>query len=80
MVYVGTRKWRYGYMLMSHMAATTLEELHQMADKLGIDRKHFQDKPGQPHYDICQTRKALAIDYGAVLVKDSEIINLWKTQ
>lgn len=50
MVYIGTKKYPYGRMIMSHMIADSLEELHEMADHLGI-RKYFQDKPGKPHYD-----------------------------
>lgn len=65
MVYIGTRKYPYGRMLMSHMAADTLEELHEMADRIGVNRKHFQYKPGRPHYDICQKKKAKAIEFGA---------------
>jgi hypothetical protein len=51
-VYVGTREYKYGRMLMSHMAADTLEELHQMAKNVGVAKRHFQDKQGKPHYDI----------------------------
>ena len=52
---------------MSHMIADSDEELHAMADKIGVDRRWFQ-KPGTPgrHYDITKTKRAEAIAAGAV--------------
>ncbi len=67
-------------MIMSHMAADTLEELHQMADNIGVDRRHFQNKPGKPHYDICQQMKRKALKLGAKEVNDRELITLYKNQ
>ena len=43
MVYVDDYNAPYGRMTMCHMMADTLEELHAMADKIGIARKWFQD-------------------------------------
>lgn len=79
-VYVDKMKAKYGRMIMSHMIADSLDELHEMADKLGINRKWYQDKK-VPHYDICQSKKALAIHHGAVLSdrrKMVELIRFWK--
>lgn len=76
MVYIGTREYKYGNMKMSHMIADTLDELHEMADKLLIDRKHFQDKRGKPHYDICKKNKQKAILFGAILISDKEIVKI----
>ena len=80
MVYVGTREYKLGRMIMSHMAADTLNELHQMAHSIGIDLKWFQDKPNKPHQDICKTKKVLAIQNGAKLVDDKEIIKMWQNE
>lgn len=41
---------------MSHMFADSISELHFAAGLIGIEN-HFQDKPGRPHYDICQSNK-----------------------
>lgn len=63
-VYVDKAKNPYGKMLMSHLIADSLEELHEAAFKIGIQRKWFQDKD-MPHYDICQSKKKLLMDiYG----------------
>ena len=67
-VYVDSGKYPYRNMLMCHMFADTLKELHEMADKIGINRKWFQDKKILPHYDICQSKKKLAIQNGAEAV------------
>lgn len=75
MVYVGTREYPLGRMKMSHMMADTQEELHGMADKLGLDRRHFQNKK-RPHYDVSKKFKARAISYGAKLVNDRFLITL----
>lgn len=78
MVYIGKNKYKYGRMIMSHMGADTLDQLHGMAFILGIDEKHFQDKKGKPHYDICQSKKSEALKYANVKeVSDKELIKLW---
>lgn len=71
---MGTREYKLGRMKMSHMIASSLEELHDMADQLGIDRNFFQDKKGKPHYDICKSNKMKALSLGAIEVNDREII------
>lgn len=47
--------------VMCHMIADTEEELHAMADKIGVQRKWFQGD----HYDITKTKRALAVKAGA---------------
>lgn len=66
-VYADDMNCKYGRMIMSHMLADTEYELHEMADAIGIDRKHHQC-PGGPksHYDICFRKKALALRLGAI--------------
>ena len=55
--------------VMSHMIADTDDELHAMADKIGVARKWFQ----RDHYDITQSKKALAIKHGARAITLREI-------
>lgn len=54
-------------MLMCHMVADTLDELHEMAVKLGV-RRYFQAHPRHPHYDICNSKREMAISQGAIPV------------
>ena len=64
-VYVDSAKHPFRGMLMHHLMADSLDELHDMAHRIGMKRIWFQDR-GTPHYDICQTRRALAIKLGAI--------------
>lgn len=47
--------------VMCHMIADNEEELHAMADKIGVARKWYQGD----HYDIAKTKRVLAIENGA---------------
>ncbi|MCK4121385.1 DUF4031 domain-containing protein [Ralstonia pseudosolanacearum] len=71
-VYVDDMAAPYGRMLMFHMVADTDDELHAMADKIGVARRWHQ-KAGTPHshYDICKAKRALAVAHGAVEVDRS---------
>lgn len=66
-VYVDDMRAKFGRMVMCHMIADTDEELHAMADRIGVARKWFQ-KPGteRRHYDIALSKRALAVAAGAV--------------
>lgn len=72
-VYVDQPLYRFGRMQMCHMVADSISELHQMADILGIRRKWFQNKR-LPHYDICKSKRSLAISNGAVEVDSKTIV------
>lgn len=49
------------------MIADTTEELHAMADRIGVRRRWFQEKSGpDEHYDIALSKRALAVKFGAV--------------
>lgn len=79
MVYVGNLEFPYKRMLMSHMMADTEEELHLMADKIGVARKWYQNhKDSLPHYDICKSKKLLAISFGAEQVTDRWLVTHFK--
>lgn len=65
-VYVDASVYGYGRMVMCHMIADTPEELHAMADKIGVARKWFQTKASFPHYDIAKSKRVLAVREGAV--------------
>lgn len=56
-----------------HMMADSLEELHQMAESIGLRREWFQDHPLHPHYDLHPLARALAVQQGAVEVSSIEM-------
>jgi len=65
----------YGWKLgpSCHMTADTLEELHEMADKIGMKRSWFQkSKKDVPHYDLVASRRKLAVKYGAIELTRNE--------
>lgn len=68
MVYVDAPRYKYGRMVMCHMTADSEEELHAMADLIGIQRKWYQNKTPHWHYDICKSKRGSAIAAGACLV------------
>lgn len=76
MVLIGKRKYKYGRMFLSHMVSDDINELHSMAARIGVDKKHFQNSK-RPHYDICQEKKKLALLYGANEVDDRTIVTLF---
>lgn len=81
MVYIDSYNAPYRGMIMCHMASPNIEELHNMADAIGINRKWFQDVGKgtsfyHPHYDVCKSKKLLAIKLGATEVSDRELIKL----
>lgn len=65
---------RFGRMKMSHMIADTEEELHAMADKIGVARRWYQ----RDHYDVAMSARAKAVFFGAkeILYKDCGLMML----
>lgn len=55
---------QFGRMRMSHMIADTEEELHAMADAIGIARRWYQGD----HYDIGVAKRNMATARGAIPV------------
>lgn len=67
-VYVDSAIYGYGRMIMCHMLADTPDELHAMADRIGVARRWYQQPPKASfwHYDIAKGKRALAIEAGAI--------------
>lgn len=65
-VYVDDHAAPYGRMVMHHMLADTDEELHAMADKIGVARRWHQNGMSGSHYDISKGKRDLAVEFGAI--------------
>lgn len=72
-VYVDDMQAPFGTMVMCHMLADTDDELHAMADIIGVSRRWHQHA-GTPksHYDIAINKRALAVKAGAVEITMSQ--------
>jgi hypothetical protein len=80
-VYVDPARHAFGRMIMCHMMADTTDELLAMADKIGVDRKWIQ-KAGTAyeHFDIAKSKRALAVDAGAIEVSSRDIGKLIRSR
>lgn len=67
-VYVDDMACPYGRMIMFHMIADADDELHAMADLIGVSRRWWQSpvRTSGSHYDICKAKRERAIRAGAV--------------
>lgn len=66
-VYVDKARHGFGRMIMCHMVADTTDELLEMADRIGVQRKWIQQAGTyHEHFDICQSKRALAVSAGAI--------------
>ena len=58
---------QFGRMKMSHLIADTTEELLEMVDKIGVQRKWIQHAGTKhEHFDISMAKRELAIKQGAI--------------
>ena len=64
-------------MVMCHMLADSLDELHAMASKIGLKREWFQPK-STPHYDVSLTKRKQALEQGAQEIDRAQVVALTK--
>lgn len=65
--YVDIPRWKRGKTPSGHLIADSLEELHALAETVGIDRrKWFQEHAVVPHYTLLEYQRDAAIAAGAV--------------
>lgn len=56
-----------------HLLADTPDELHEIADQLGVPRRFFQDHPWRWHYDLPSHLRDEAVRLGAVEITMHEV-------
>jgi hypothetical protein len=72
-IYVDQARNPFRGMLMCHMVADTLDELHAMAAAIGMPRRAYQPR-SFPHYDVPLDRRARALALGAIEVDRRGIV------
>jgi Protein of unknown function (DUF4031) len=73
-VYVDRAMHRFGRMVMGHMIADSLDELHAMADAIGLRREWFQGQASCPHYDVSISKRVVACQRGAIACDRHEFV------
>lgn len=68
---------RLGRMKMSHMIADSTEELLEMADRIGLNRRWLQDSgSSREHFDVSLSFREKAVAAGAVEISMRELANM----
>ena len=76
-VYVDNMRSRVGRLVLCHMMADTTEELHAMADRIGMKRHWCQyEGTDREHYDVSLAKRALALRYGAVEITPKDMVRI----
>jgi len=55
-----------------HMWSVNVDELHRVANLLGLRREWFRDKPSFRHYDLVKGKRLVAIKRGLVIPISTE--------
>jgi len=76
-IYVDNGQYRYRRMIMCHMLADTIEELHRAAQALGMRREWFQPM-SFPHYDLSKSTRRQAVALGALEIERREVAELMR--
>ena len=74
-VYVNKLRARYGGLTLCHLLADSVEELHAMAARIGVERGLFQ-QDRIPHYDLSRTKREEAIAAGALVIDRQQLEQL----
>lgn len=69
-IYVDTIRMGWCHM----MTDGDIEELHEMAQKIGLHRSWFQDSVLHPHYDLRPSKRVVAVYNGAVSVTPQDMV------
>lgn len=78
-VYIDHAGNKFGRMIMCHMLADTVAELHVFAANIGMRREWFQAY-SRPHYDLSRAKRAEAVRAGAVELGRTELVAMMQRQ
>ena len=69
------RSKRWPFLFACHLLADDVDELHAMANRIGMRRAWFQPR-SRPHYDLNPSRRAHAVRLGAIQL-DAQGLKKW---
>lgn len=58
-----------------HLLADSLQELHEFADLIEVDKRLFHRNASYPHYDITTQMREAALKNGAIVATRKQIID-----
>ena len=74
-VYVNKMRARYGALTLCHLLADSVDELHAMAARIGLEPMLFN--AGKiPHYDLSVAKRDQAIAAGAQVIDRQQLADL----
>ncbi len=74
-VYVDNMRAPFTRMILCHMIADTHDELIEMIDRINVNKKWIQRSgTHREHFDICLSKKRLAIEHGAIEITEQELL------
>lgn len=68
------KSFQWPYKSAAKLIADTNEELHNFAQKIGLERVWFQDHPELPHYDLNWSKAELAVKKGALPIDRRSLV------
>jgi len=63
---VPTKKWPYNQSCHLVADSSSMDDLHTLAERIGLKRSWFQNHPLLPHYDLTAGKRKEAILAGAI--------------
>ena len=75
LVYIDNYEAPFQNMIMCHLIADSNQELLEFVDKINVNRKWIQHVGKySEHFDICLSKKKLAIRFGAIEISPKELV------
>lgn len=77
-IYVDFVKIKFKGYLWCHLLADNLQELHDFAELIDVDKRLFHRDASYPHYDITVQMRETALYHGAIAADRKKIIECAK--
>ncbi len=71
-----SRKWPYRQACHLVTDSYSLDELHNLAARIGLKRSWFQQHPLMPHYDLTPAMRQRAINAGAMAISFNRLVGM----